>query len=72
MFNDQPQYSVGLWIDTLVPSEGQRVIVQAQDSRGLYVLPFPVEFRGDDWRNIATGEALDCFVIGWQPLTLPS
>jgi hypothetical protein len=38
-----------------------------QDTRGFYILPFPVEFRDDDWWNARTGEELDCFIAGWTP-----
>jgi hypothetical protein len=47
------------------------VQVRAQDHRGIYVIPFAVQFRDDGWFNSETGEALGCFVAGWRPLEVP-
>jgi hypothetical protein len=66
MTGAQPAIADDEWIDTETPAEGLRVAVRAQDHRGLYVLPFPVEFRDDSWFNPQTGDELDCFVAGWR------
>ena len=67
MTNIQPDILEIAWIDTRAPVEGQIVHVRVRDTRGFYVLPFPVEFRDDDWWNARTGEELDCFIAGWAP-----
>jgi hypothetical protein len=67
MTNIQPHIREIAWIDTRAPVEGQIVLVRVQDTRGFYILPFPVEFRDDDWWNARTGEELDCFIAGWTP-----
>ena len=59
------------WIDTEEPDERQMVQVRTQDHRGIYVIPFAVQFKDDGWFNSETGEALGCFVAEWRPLEVP-
>jgi hypothetical protein len=58
------------WIDTAAhaPVEGQIVQVRSKNHHGFYIVPFPVEFRDDEWWNVDTGQKLDCFVAAWRPL----
>ncbi len=62
------------WNSKTVPEEGSIVHVLAADSRGQYLVPFPVIFRDDTWWNACTGEELDTFIVAWRPATanLPS
>ena len=55
------------WNSTTTPEDGAIVYVLAVDDRGQYVIPSPVVFRGDSWRNARTGEELDAFIVGWRP-----
>ncbi len=55
------------WNSETAPEEGAIVHVLAADRRGQYVVPFPVMFRDDCWRNALTGEELDTFIVGWRP-----
>jgi hypothetical protein len=71
MIDDQPSIIEPNWNDTDAPAEGQIVLVRAQDQRGFYTIPFPVEFRDDGWFNATNGEELDCFVAGWKPFDGP-
>ena len=57
MTNIQPDILEIAWIDSRAPVEGQIVHVRVRDTRGFYVLPFPVEFRDDDWWNARTGSS---------------
>jgi hypothetical protein len=68
MTDDQPSIDEAGWNETDAPAEGQIVQVRAQNGFGFYVLPFPVEFRDDEWWNAHTGHKLDCYVAGWRPM----
>jgi len=50
------------------PREGQLVRVQAQDYRGLYVVPFAVVYQEGAFWNARTQERLDCYVMGWRDI----
>ena len=69
MTDDQPSIDSD-WIDTAAhaPVEGQIVQVRSKNHHGFYIVPFPVEFRDDEWWNMHTGQKLDCFVAAWRPL----
>jgi hypothetical protein len=54
------------WNSTASPEEDAIVDVLAQDSRGQYLIPFPVIFRDNRWWNVRTGEELDAFIAGWR------
>ena len=71
MTNGQSPIEKNDWIDTEAPDVRQLVQVRAQDHRGIYVIPFVVQFRDDGWFNPETGEALGCFIAGWRPLEVP-
>ena len=68
MTDDQPSITESDWIDTDAPAEGQIVQVRSKNHHGFYIVPFPVEFRDDEWWNMHTGQKLDCFVAAWRPL----
>jgi hypothetical protein len=55
------------WNNKTVPEEGAIVQALAADSRGQYLIPFPVVFRDDSWWNARTGAELDTFIVGWRP-----
>jgi hypothetical protein len=57
--------AAGFRVDA-APDDGVVVDVCAEDRHGVYMLPFPVVFRDDDWWNAQTGEMLECFVAGWR------
>ncbi|MGC1862630.1 MAG: hypothetical protein WA733_16325 [Methylocystis sp.] len=67
MTDNQPSIDSN-WIDTDAPAEGQIVQVRSKNHHGFYIVPFPVEFRDDEWWNVHTGQKLDCFVAAWRPL----
>ncbi|MGO9768430.1 MAG: hypothetical protein ACLPSW_02535 [Roseiarcus sp.] len=67
MTDDQPSIDSD-WIDTDAPAKGQIVQVRSKNHHGFYIVPFPVEFRDDEWWNARTGQKLDCFVAAWRPL----
>jgi hypothetical protein len=48
------------------PGSGLQVQVLAEDHVGTYVLPFPCERIGAEWRNGTTGEAVQVRIIGWR------
>jgi hypothetical protein len=48
------------------PGSGLQVQVLAEDHVGTYVLPFPCERIGAEWRNGTTGEAVQARIIGWR------
>jgi hypothetical protein len=48
------------------PSSGLQVQALAEDHVGTYVLPFPCERIGAEWRNGTTGEAVQARIIGWR------
>ena len=57
-------------IDSDVPSEGQLVCIRAWDHQGLYVVPFPVQFKDGAWFNPQTNQRLECDVADWMPWEL--
>ena len=48
------------------PSSGLQVQALAEDHVGTYILPFPCERIGAEWRNGTTGEAVQARIIGWR------
>ncbi len=48
------------------PGSGLQVQALAEDHVGTYVLPFPCERIGAEWRNGTTGEAVQARIIGWR------
>ncbi|MBR0795152.1 hypothetical protein JQ615_07120 [Bradyrhizobium jicamae] len=48
------------------PSPNQRVEVLCEDHSGTYQLPFACRFVDGQWRNDATGGALEANVIAWR------
>jgi hypothetical protein len=48
------------------PGSGLQVQALAEDHVGTYVLPFPCERSGAEWRNGTTGEAVQAQIIGWR------
>jgi len=57
------------WRDDSAPTEGQTVRVLCRDKCGTYEIPFPVEFREDDWFNPSTRKPLadEVYIVGWRP-----
>lgn len=47
------------------PGSELQVQALAEDHVGTYVLPFPCECIGWEWRNGTTGEAVQARIIGW-------
>ena len=54
MTDDQPSIDEPDWNDTDAPEQGQIVQVRSKNHRGFYIVPFPVEFRDDEWWNVRT------------------
>ena len=48
------------------PGSGPPVQVLAEDHVGTYILPFPCERIDGEWRNAATGEAVQANILGWR------
>ena len=48
------------------PGSELQVQALAEDHVGTYVLPFPCECIGGEWRNGTTGEAVQARIIGWR------
>jgi hypothetical protein len=48
------------------PGSGLLVQALAEDHVGTYVLPFPCERIGAEWRNGTTGQAVQARIIGWR------
>ncbi len=48
------------------PGSGLQVQALAEDHVGTYLLPFPCERIGGEWRNGTTGEAVQARIIGWR------
>ncbi|WP_044539532.1 hypothetical protein [Bradyrhizobium sp. LTSP885] len=48
------------------PSPNQRVEVLCEDHSGTYQLPFACRFVDGQWRNDATGVAVEANVVGWR------
>jgi hypothetical protein len=40
--------------------------ILCEDHNGTYLLPFLCHWTVGEWRNAATGEAIDARVIGWR------
>ena len=40
--------------------------ILCEDHNGTYLLPFLCHWTVSEWRNAATGEAIDARVIGWR------
>jgi hypothetical protein len=69
MTDEQQSIDESDWNDTDAPIEGQLVQVRSKNHRGFYTVPFPVEFRDDEWWNVQTGQKLDCCIAAWRPLS---
>jgi hypothetical protein len=50
------------------PGSELQVQALAEDHVGTYVLPFPCECIGGEWRNGTTGEAVQARIIGWREI----
>jgi hypothetical protein len=37
-----------------------------EDHNGTYVLPYLCDWRGEAWRNRASGEVIEAKVVGWR------
>lgn len=48
------------------PDSGLPVQVLAEDHVGTYILPFLCERINGEWRNEATGEAVEASIVGWR------
>lgn len=48
------------------PTPDQLVEVLCEDHSGTYQLPFTCRFIDGQWRNHATGGAVEATVIGWR------
>jgi len=48
------------------PPPDQSVEVLCEDHSGTYQLPFACRFIDGQWRNHATGGAVEATVIGWR------
>jgi hypothetical protein len=46
------------------PGSGLQVQALAEDHVGTYIVPFPCERMGGEWRNGTTGEAVQASIIG--------
>ncbi|WP_018265510.1 hypothetical protein [Methylosinus sp. LW4] len=67
LFPAAPFLAEADWNSSDVPEDGALVEVYAEDRRGFYLVPFPVCFVADEWRNAATGQELETFIAGWRP-----
>ncbi len=54
------------------PGCGLKVQVLAEDHVGTYILPFPCERMNGEWRNGATGEAVQANIIAWREFRVGS
>ena len=51
---------------TVTPVTNAQVELLCEDKSGTYVLPFPCEWSGQEWRNANTSAAIDATVVGWR------
>jgi hypothetical protein len=48
------------------PPLDQPLELLCEDHVGTYVIPFPCQWTGEDWRSVKTGERIEAAVIGWN------
>jgi hypothetical protein len=54
------------------PGADLQVQVLAEDHVGTYILPFPCQHIDGEWRNGATGEAVQSSILGWREVQTKS
>jgi len=48
------------------PPPDYPVELLCEDHVGTYVLPFPCRWTQHAWQNMATGQQIECKVLGWR------